>query len=141
MLSRADVAKTVVVMKRFWPYIEADDVAVGAWLDLFNREGLDADTLRDAVMNAVAAGASDEREVGARILQEARALRGVVDDPHAHLHDYSLDVIADDKRRQLEAAGVTEAEYEARKHDPAWIAATFPQKAIAAGPDREEWLE
>jgi hypothetical protein len=40
-------------------------------------------------------------------------------------------VAAEQKRRALEAAGVTEAEFDAHQHDAAWIRAHFPN---AIGP-------
>lgn len=46
-------------------------------------------------------------------------------DPWASVPDVTGLVVEESKRRVLAAAGVTEAEYEARKHDVAWVRATF----------------
>lgn len=43
-------------------------------------------------------------------------------------------VAAEQKRRALEAAGVTEAEFEQHQHDPAWIRAHFPD--VLPAPDQ-----
>jgi hypothetical protein len=109
VLSKGDVAAAVLVMKRFWPYIEADDIAVGAWHALFSRDIDDADILREAVLNACASGAEQEREVGHRILREAAEIIRARNDQAAR----ELDEVWRTKvaRAALAALGKTEAEW------------------------------
>jgi hypothetical protein len=47
-------------------------------------------------------------------------------------------VAAEQKRRALESAGVTEAEFEQHQHDPAWIRGHFPD---AINPDQMRELQ
>lgn len=58
-------------------------------------------------------------------------LVGVVDEIESSIPDVTAEVVAESKRRALEAAGVTEAELEAHSHDVSWLRGHFP-----AGPER-----
>ena len=60
-------------------------------------------------------------------------LAGVTDEPVSSFRDITDEVIAASRARALEAAGVTEAEYEAHKDDRAWVLSKFPTESIEAG--------
>ncbi|MEX1078902.1 MAG: hypothetical protein WED09_07325 [Homoserinimonas sp.] len=67
-------------------------------------------------------------------------LSGVLDVPDRwDVPDVTDQVIEESRLRALEAAGVTEAEFEARKHDRAWVLSTFPveQRQLTYGEDGE----
>jgi hypothetical protein len=53
--------------------------------------------------------------------------------------DVTDQVIEESRLRALEAAGVSEEEFQARKHDRAWLAATFPEerRELTYGEDGE----
>lgn len=61
-------------------------------------------------------------------------LVGIREDPWADVPDLTPIVVAESRARQLEAAGVSEEEYERNRHDPAWIARTFPEQVAAVSP-------
>jgi hypothetical protein len=68
-------------------------------------------------------------------------LAGVVDERPDSLPDVTGHVIAESRRRALEAAGVTEEEYSAHEHDIAWLRAKFPvgrDELAPAGFDDED---
>jgi hypothetical protein len=68
----------------------------------------------------------------------------VVDEMFSRIPDVTDQVIAESKARALEAAGVTEDEFEAHQHDAAWIRAHFPTvetPAVAAWADENGELE
>lgn len=58
-------------------------------------------------------------------------LAGAVDESPSPWRDWMPEIIAADRQRQLEAAGVTEEEFEAHKSDRAWLAAHFPAEIEA----------
>lgn len=61
-----------------------------------------------------------------------------VDVAESPLPDITGQIIEESRRRALAAAGVTEAEFEARKHDRAWVLATFPTTDAPALPPYSE---
>lgn len=55
-------------------------------------------------------------------------------DPWVSVPDVTAEVVAASRARQLEAAGVTEEEFEAHRHDAVWLAAKFPERAAEVSP-------
>jgi hypothetical protein len=102
-----------------------------------------ADVDVNAARHAVTAHYATSREaiMPADILERV----GVVEDPWAHLPDDSIAVYEASKKAALDAAGVSAEQWEANKHDAAWVHATFPQ-AVEATPstaaieERRGWL-
>ena len=48
--------------------------------------------------------------------------------------DRTAEVLAESRRAQLEAAGLTEADVAEHSHDPAWLAARFPARELTPVP-------
>lgn len=59
-------------------------------------------------------------------------LAGVVDEQPSPIPDVTAEVLAESRRLQLEAAGVTEDDVKAHADDPAWLAAHFPARQVEA---------
>ena len=78
-LSKADVAKALVVIKRFSGYLEVDEIAVESWHALLEPVISDADVLREAILTTFREGPQEgaSRELPARIIAAARDISGV----------------------------------------------------------------
>lgn len=57
-------------------------------------------------------------------------LAGVVDEQPSTIPDLTDEVLAESRRLQLEAAGVTEEDVAAHAGDQAWLAAHFPARQL-----------
>lgn len=111
-------------MKRFWPYLEVDRIAVESWHAALAPEIPDAATLGEAVLRVFRGGNS--RDLGARIVEEAHEILGV--EAPSPYRNVTAELVDAAKNRALEAANVTESEYEANRHDAAWLHAHFPKE-------------
>lgn len=68
-------------------------------------------------------------------------LAGVADAVPSAISDVTAEVIEESRLRALAAAGVTEEEFAANKHDRGWVLAHFPPAPAVEPGDPEAWPE
>jgi hypothetical protein len=95
-LSKADVAKALVVIKRFSGYLEVDEIAVESWHALLEPVIDDADVLREAILTTFREGPQEgeSRELPARIIAAARETSGTVLEPTSPYRNITAELAA-----------------------------------------------
>ncbi|QJU54366.1 hypothetical protein SCB71_14565 [Herbiconiux sp. KACC 21604] len=107
-------------MKRVDPMEQADMAT--AW----------ADVLDDVALVAALTALKQHYRGSSDPITPARVVELAVREMEPVLPDITGEVVAEDMRRQLAAAGVSEADWRRYGHNPAWVAEHFDLNAVEA---------
>jgi hypothetical protein len=91
-----------------------------------------ADVLDDVSLEVALAALKTHYRSSSDTITPARVIELAPGVTAAVLPDITAEIVAESKREQLAAAGVTEAEFLANQHDAAWVAARFATREIEA---------